>query len=96
MRYGKLPKEVLNIVLHEAYEESKGLDGFYEVTLKKTLEEVNQDIICSDYEVSKDGKKLLKFTAWTKYTVFQLVTDGIDNMVIAIPRHPYSFLYKGR
>ena len=79
--------------LYEAYDEDI---GSYNVTLKDTLEEVNQDIICSDYEVDANCKELLKFTAWTPYTVFQLIQDGLDKIVISIPRHPYSFLYKGK
>ena len=93
MRYGRLSDDVLDIKLYEAYDDKA---GFKEVTVRDVLDYYGEDIICSDYETNVEDNEasLIKFTAWTRYTVFQLVEDGVDKDIIAIPRHPYSFLYR--
>lgn len=92
MRYGKIPSKILDIIISEGYGEDI---GFYDITLRNYLDDVGQDIICSNYEVDNECKNLLEFTAWTKYTVFQLSSDGIDKFILSIDRHPYSFIYRG-
>lgn len=95
MRYGKIPEKVLKINLYETYDEDT---GFKDITVRDCLERVGEDIICSDYktEIVEGKLTLTHFTAWTRYTVFQLVYDGLDKLIIGIPRHPYSFIYQKR
>lgn len=95
MHYGKIPEKVLDINLYESYDESL---GFYNITVRETLDQVGEDIICSDYKTDiVDGKLILsEFVAWTKHTVFILILDGLDRLIVSVPRHPYSFVYKAK
>lgn len=93
MRYGRIPNRILDIEIYETYDEK---DGFRQVTIREVLDRVGEDIICSKFEteLQENILVLIEFTAWTKYTVFQLIDDGLDQNIIAIPRHPYSFIYR--
>lgn len=93
MRYGKLPQKFLDIIVREDYVDGY---GFYDITLGQILEEDADEIICCEYdlETNTTEPKFSSFVAWTETKVYFMVDTGIGSDIVAVPRHPHSFIYK--
>lgn len=74
IRYDGIPKEVLNTVLGEYWDEG-------EYTLKTELDKYGEDIIRARWVVSSENK-LEWFHAWTKTYTMSLVHDLMDERII--------------
>jgi hypothetical protein len=74
IKYGGIPKKVLNIVVGDDY-----FNGDY--TLKSELDKYGEDIIVARYELV-DEDYIRWFQAWTKNYVMILIDDMMGSKII--------------
>ncbi len=79
IKYGGIPKKVLNIVIGDDY-----FDGGY--TLKTELDKYGEDILAYQYNIHED--KLEWFKAWTK-TYSMMLIEGMlgDKIILGLLRN---------
>lgn len=87
IKYGSIPKKVLDIVVGEAY-------GCGDYTLKDELNGYGQDIIAYRYKLHEKGGFEF-FHAWTKDYAMSLVHSLFGDMIIlGLNRNPPEELIK--
>lgn len=81
IKYGEIPKKVLNIVIGEDY-------NLGDYTLKHELDKYCQDIIFARYLLATNDR-IEWFHAWSKDYAMILVDDMLNNKIIlGIERNP--------
>lgn len=88
IKYGGIPKKVLNIVLGEAY-------GCGDYNLKSELDSYGQDILWYRYKLLEGNKDFEFFHAWTKDYSMSLVHSMFgDKIILGLNRNPPEEILK--
>lgn len=81
IKYGGIPKKVLNIVIGEDY-------NLGDYTLKYELDKYGQDIIFARYVLTSNGK-IQWFHAWSKDYAMVLIEGMLgDRIILGLERNP--------
>jgi hypothetical protein len=84
MKYGNIPKDVLNKVIGECY-------GLGDYTLKDELDKYGEDIIVAQWNMTKTNRSKVVFIewfrAWTKTYSLCLISSGFgDECILGLNR----------